>query len=525
MSEIRQQLLHRRAARDLSQRATAAAKIAYHWQMAADQAQAAAWWRRAADEAARVYANNDAERYYQRALALSEAPAERADLVLSLVNVYRVASRWAEGLAQLAAIKDEIEQADSDLLHGRWQQRRGNLLFQQGDYDEALACFQRALPHFVAAAALLEQAKIFGSIGSIHWRRAEYAAALTVMRQKQEIAEEMGDLRLESEALGSIGALLSQRGEWAAALEMQQLALERARQSNDPLRVGKLQGNIGVTYAHQLQYQRAAEYFLLQYGSDRKLGDEAGVANSIGNLGTVYRLFGQFGLARACAKVRLDVAINLQDRRSLALALGDIGATFLDEAQPAAALPYLARAITVAEYLGARYLLCSYHFLRAQCWWQEGELQQAVTELRQALTQADAIGRQDILFQAQLHLIKYEYGCEQMSLAEARSALEKMLSATTAPREVAQLHFEIWRLDKAACEHRQAALGIFQELFTEAPEHSLRAPLAELLGEPVVGQVTLPPLPQEVFRDAKTLATLLTELDALLPRLLQDQDH
>ena len=385
MSVIRRQLLHRRAAGGLGQRVTPAAKIAYHWQLAAEPAQEAIWWQKAGDEAARIYANSDAERYYERALALSQAPAARAKLILSLVDVYLVASRWREGLALLADSKDEMERADSDYLRGRWQQRQGNLLYQQGDYDAALLCLREAQRYLGACGALLEQAQVSGAIGSVYWRRSQYDEALAAMRQKQEMAEELGDLRLEAEALGGIGAVLTQLDEWSASLEMQQLALERARQSNDPLRVGKLQGNIGVTYARQKKYQPAAEYFLQQYASDSKLGDEAGMANSIGNLGTVYRMFGQFGLARACAKARLDVALNLQDRRALAIALGDIGATYLDEAQPEAALPYLERAITVGEFLQARFLLCSYRHFVAQCWWQLGDQTRALATMREAL--------------------------------------------------------------------------------------------------------------------------------------------
>ncbi|MCB0011242.1 MAG: AAA family ATPase, partial [Anaerolineales bacterium] len=525
ISGIRRQLLHRRAARSLSQRVTAAAKIAYHWQLAADQEQEAIWWQKAGDEAARIYANNDAERYYERALTLSHEPAARARLILSLVDIYLIASRWNEGLARLEASKDEMERADSDYWRGRWQQRQGNLLYQQGDYEAALVCLTQAQGYFDASGALLEQAQVAGAVGSIYWRRAQFDEALAAMRQKQEIAEELGDLRLEAEALGGIGAVLTQQDEWAASLEMQQLALARARQSNDPLRVGKLQGNIGVTYARQKKYQEAAEYFLQQYLSDSKLGDEAGMANSIGNLGTVYRMFGQFGLARACAKVRLDVALNLQDRRALAIALGDIGATYLDEEQPEAALPYLERAIAVGEFLQARFLLCSYHHFVAQCWWQQGEQARALAAMREALTGAAAIQRQDVLFQAKLHLIKYRLGTGESSTGEAGKALAELLTETTDERSQAQIQYELWLLDKTQNAYREAALPVYQALFATAPEHSLQAPLAEMLGQPIAGDVSLPGLPRQVFVGARTLTALLAEVDALLPRLLHDPDQ
>ena len=103
--------------------------------------------------------------------------------------------------------------------------------------------------------------------------------------------------------------------------------------------------------------------------------------------------------------------------------------------------------------------------------------------------------------------------------------MTQLLAETADEREQAQIQYELWRLDKTETIHLDRALPIYQALFATTPEHSLRGPLAEMLGQPVTGEVSLPALPRQVFVGAKTLTALLAEVDRLLPRLLQDQDH
>ena len=523
MSEVRKQLLHRRAAEALSRRATAAASIAYHWQQAADRDEEARWWRKAGDEAARIYANADAERYYLQARQLTNEAVEQAEIDWLIASTHLVSSRWADAMSLLEQAEAVARQADDRILLGRVRQRQGNIMALQGRYDEALATFFEAKTYFAAAGMFREQAEIAGSVGSVYWRQSQYDQALAAMEQKLEIAEELRDLRQQSEAYGGIASILNNQGEFDGALAKNEQALKLAQQLNDPHRVGKIQGNMGINFARMLDYGKAVEYFLLQFNSDHSLGDLAGAANSVGNMGTVYRMFGHFGLARACAKQQLHVSLALNDRRGMAVALGDIGASYLDDEQPSKALEILARAVAMAKVVNDPFLLCSYRHFQSQSHHLLGEYDQAVALMGEALGLAREINRLDVLWLAELHDVIFRHDAGLLSRDEAIASLEEQLQAVVNERIAARLKYEIWRLDGTRQRYRNEALISYQLAYERSPEHMLKRPLETMLGEPTKTAMKLPPLPKEVFVQGESLENLLHEFDALLPAILADQ--
>ena len=156
LSAARRRSLHRRVAQALapvpaSCHPSTAGMAATHYELAGEFAAAAACYRRAAEAAAAIFANDDAIRLYQRALALQQGRTaedqnrgelctlyERLARILHLLTRYDDARIAYEHALSYAAAQDKAVRAS--LLRAT-----GNTWREQYQYDMALATYQAAL--------------------------------------------------------------------------------------------------------------------------------------------------------------------------------------------------------------------------------------------------------------------------------------------------------------------------------------------------------------------------------------------
>ncbi len=161
LSAARRHLLHRTVAQALvavttsngspatsSTLDTLSGQIATHYELAGLYGEAVPYYQRAAASAARIYTNDEAIRYYRRALALLEGPAN-GDPTL-VVTLY-------EQLGDLLHLIGHYDEARADyrralallppagqLDHGRLQRKTGNTWREQYQYPAALQAYQAA---------------------------------------------------------------------------------------------------------------------------------------------------------------------------------------------------------------------------------------------------------------------------------------------------------------------------------------------------------------------------------------------
>lgn len=168
LSMARRRLLHRRVAHALHATSSAdvelvAWQLAEHYELAGEFFHAAAWHRVAAAKAARVFANEDAVRLYQRAISLLS-----------------------------------VNQASDDTLMPTLQEELGNVLHLLTQYGDARAAYQAALAR-LDGADFLTQTRLLRMIGNT-WREqyqyeaaiSSYEAALSVLEGCAERKETIG---------------------------------------------------------------------------------------------------------------------------------------------------------------------------------------------------------------------------------------------------------------------------------------------------------------------------------------------
>ncbi len=164
-SMVRRRLLHRRAARALSERGHArsdarlAAAVAGHYQAAGDD-KAAEWYHLAGDLSRSVYANESARKFYEIALAVGDPDVTGARLALA--EIAMAAGEYERARRELTLASAHAEPGSAGVI----EHRTGEVERLLGRFDDAEAHFEQAiLSHPAPAEVLADWALLAHRVG------------------------------------------------------------------------------------------------------------------------------------------------------------------------------------------------------------------------------------------------------------------------------------------------------------------------------------------------------------------------
>ena len=180
--------LHERAGRALEQavgpspsRVSDLEALGHHWSFTADKARGARYLTAAGDRARAVYANDDAIRHYERALATLAGCLFCDDQVRAvrerLGDLLVLTGRRADGLAHYEAVRAELEAAADTAGVARLQRKIGVLHWQAGDRERARACFDAGIARLGEDGDPIERAHLYQELGRLAFRAGDYAGA------------------------------------------------------------------------------------------------------------------------------------------------------------------------------------------------------------------------------------------------------------------------------------------------------------------------------------------------------------
>ena len=195
----------------------------------------------------------------------------------------------------------------------------GYLLYQQADYDNALAYDKRALD--IEKETLGEEhretATSYNNIGTVYDDMGDYAKALEYHQKALRIFENVfgADHPDTATSYNNIGLVYWAQGDYANALEYQQKAL-RIRESVLGIEhpdMAYSYNSIGFIYWKQGDYDSALEYYQKALRIDEKaLGTEhPNTATSYHNIGVLYFKQGDYGESLQWLEKALAVRLNV----------------------------------------------------------------------------------------------------------------------------------------------------------------------------------------------------------------------
>ncbi len=308
----------------------------------------------AADKARERYANLQAVELYRRALAL-----------------------FAE---------DDV-QPRLEALHNL-----GTVLVLVGQNDEAAGCFEEMLRLAWLFDHPAKAGAAHGRMGRIHRARGEYEAALARFQKARELFERAGDRRGVAGALDDTGIVHWLRGAYPIALEQHKQALAIRRTLGDKRSVALSLANMGRVHHAMGAFQHALDRFREALELRRAVGDRAGVVSSMMDLGGVHEADGKLEAAHEIFGDALKLAREIGDRQGQAQVLVRIGEVLLALGRSAAAVDALEKAQELATLLGDRagQSECARHLAEAGL--VLGDRRGAAEHARRSLELAQAIG-------------------------------------------------------------------------------------------------------------------------------------
>ncbi len=359
------------------------AALGHHFSLGKDQARGARYLAEAGDWARGIYANEDALRYYARALAIlhngqtSDAQA-MADIREHMGDLLGTIGHRDEAQTQFDAVLALARAATDPVREGRVQRKIAGLHWDAGERERSYDCLReglRLLECRVEAVgsdlgAGIELAHVFHEMGRLAFRTGDNKGADVWARrallQAEHAAHREGDDPVVSRAaalaishsLNTIGAALARLGRSTEAVERIERSVAVAQEAGLLQAACRSYANLGVLYS-TLDPGRAVQTCQRGIDTAKKIGDLGFQSRLYANLAVAFCALTQRcddeGLHAAQSAIDLDRQLGLLDH--LAVPLIVLGQIQQCHGSSNKALCYYEEALALAEEMGEPQLM------------------------------------------------------------------------------------------------------------------------------------------------------------------------
>lgn len=349
--------------------------LGYHFSLSANRLKGVRYLMAAGDWAQRLYANDDAARYYRWALDTvgSVEPAARGsedlDIQERLGDVLAPSGGPQAALSHyMAALEGHAQRADKP-AQARLRRKIGGLHWIAGDQALAVANCQDGLGLLEGEPEHIELAHLYQEMGRLAFRTGENEAAIRwahqTLRTVQHLEPALATPEQQREAAeatahayNTLGAALARVGRTEEAVVYVERSVSVSQQHDLPQVACRAYTNLGVLYS-ALDPERAI--VTCQTGLDlaKKIGDLGFQSWLYANMAAAYCAFTgrctDEGIAAAQAAVDLDRGLGNLDH--LAVTLIVLAQIYQCHGAPDVALRWYLEALPLAEEMGDPQLL------------------------------------------------------------------------------------------------------------------------------------------------------------------------
>ena len=292
-SLARRRLLHRRLAENLESRARImrepgqlAGQIAHHYQLAGEDESAARYHKLAGEQASRLFANEDALRHFQTALALGHPEAGR--LHESIGDLQTILGDYDAALGSYETAAALGEPAGLSAI----EHKLGRVHHRLGEWGSAESHFQAALDASELSGSPHQRSLIYADWSLTAHNSGQPDKARQLGRKALNLAETIGDKRAFAQAYNILGILARGRGDLARAREHLQKSLDLAQALEDPwLHVAAL-NNLALLFNQDGDLEAAISLLKTALSLCTSLGDRHRAAALHSNLADLYHVRG-----------------------------------------------------------------------------------------------------------------------------------------------------------------------------------------------------------------------------------------
>jgi tetratricopeptide (TPR) repeat protein len=250
-----------------------------------------------------------------------------------------------------------LEQSSDRGDQGRYYHGLGEIKYQQGDYQEALSFYERALEIFEKShpANHPSLASSYNNIGLVYTDMGEYSKALSSHERALEVRQKSLPPNHPSLAThyNNIGLVYKDMGEYSKALSFYERALEifeKSHPANHPS-LASSYNNIGLVYDHIGEYSKALSFCerALEIRQKSLPPNHPSLAQSYNSIGLVYTNMGEFSKALSFYEKDLEISKkSLPDNHpDLATSYNNIGRVYDHMGEYSKALSFFERALEI----------------------------------------------------------------------------------------------------------------------------------------------------------------------------------
>jgi DNA-binding SARP family transcriptional activator/Tfp pilus assembly protein PilF len=286
-SPARRRLLHKRVAGALSNRGrrgtentALASQIAYHYELAGQESEAANYHFAAGKYARSLNANREALVHFQAALALGYAGV--ADVHEALGNTYTLLGNYADAIRSYEAAAALCEPDHLAFV----EHRIGRVLHRSGDWELADKYFETALDNLPSGQDGLE-AVILADWSLVAYQRGSITQGQALAQRSLDIARDANYSEALAQAYNILGILARHIGDSALAKIHVETSLDLAKQFPDPSAQIAALNNLALVYQDVGRIEEAVDILskallLCQQQGDRHR--EAALHNNLADL-------------------------------------------------------------------------------------------------------------------------------------------------------------------------------------------------------------------------------------------------
>ena len=364
-----------------------AAVLAYHWRYAGDEEKERDYSLLAGQFAADQFANKDALKFYDQALALTpiSQPEKRYDILLAREVVHNL---MGERSKQQIDFEEMVELADhTDNL--RWQAvvalRQAEFNTRTARFDEAIRLGERVIE--LAKQLDDQELLVDGHIwcGQAYDGQKAFEPARAQLQIAVDGARELKDLPRLSLALNGLGIVFDHLGKFDDQRVCLEEALSIAKQLNDVRLESHIYNNLQLHYGHLDDYDHAQEYSEKALNLYQEIGDSFGVAIGHVNRGIDLYMLGDYQMAwdYTVKSITLFRMIDDDDGDNLALFFLSLCSERLK--RTADAWPIIDEAVSVSQTLGRQQSEGERLGYQGYLCYQQADYEQAATLYQQAV--------------------------------------------------------------------------------------------------------------------------------------------
>jgi len=422
--------------------------LAYHFERGEEHEIALDYWMQAGAHALDTYAYQSAVYLFERALTLSNKPADKMDTYHGLGNAHlllddhKAATEFIQQGIQLAEDhSDELRRAKLLYLNAQnaSRQHRSN-----GGEPEAqaalLAAKQVGDNNYLAQSLLL--------LTEAHESKGDLNNALETATRAQIVSSQLNNKQLEARALVEIGFLYAQQAAFDKAARAAEQGLELLANTNDYHAIAYAWNILGRALGGRGEYSSALDAFQQSQQEAEKVCDRYLLAQALNMRGWLYRELGNYenalkfdqegvdfaqewGKPSPEISARLNVCLNVLHLGNPKQALEMLniietqindgafgfhkwrwqlrlqharGFCFINLSRPEDALACAIEGLLLAETNNTRKYIALNHELKGKALAEMGDIRKAITAMEAGIVMADEIQYQPIRWGTRLQL-------------------------------------------------------------------------------------------------------------------------